>query len=208
MITPLIKICGITNHDDAVCAVEHDVDFLGFCFVRSSPRYVTPDCARWIIERLPEGVQKVGVFVNCPDDRVNSIAEQCKLDILQLHGDESPETAAALGVERVWKALPVWNDDDLQKALEFPAAAILVDSITKEKRGGTGTTGDWALAARLARKRHIVLAGGLSPGNVVPALKQVRPYAVDVCSGIEKKPGLKDYSRLTRFVQNVRGAGK
>ena len=205
MHTPLIKICGITNLDDAECALEHKVDFLGFCFVLKSPRYIAPDCAQWITERLTDTeTKKVGVFVNTPESRILSIVEQCHLDIIQLHGDESPATARRLGVERVWKALPVWNEDDLQKALSFPAAAILVDSITSTNRGGTGTVGDWALTARLAHKRNVVLAGGLNPGNIASAIQQVRPYAVDVCSGIERSPGMKDYNRLCQFVKNVR----
>jgi len=203
----LIKVCGITNLDDAECAAEQGADFLGFCFYPKSPRYISPDCTEWIVNRLPDDVKKAGVFVNTPVDRMNEIAEQCGLDILQLHGDESPEVAEMLGLERVWKALPVWNDDDLRLALDYPAAAVLVDSITANHRGGTGKTGDWELTARLARKRFVVLAGGLTPGNVGAAIRSVHPYAVDVCSGIEKNPGLKDYDRLRQFVKNVRHTG-
>ncbi|MFO7821557.1 MAG: phosphoribosylanthranilate isomerase [Lentisphaeria bacterium] len=202
----LIKICGITNLDDAGCALEQNVDFLGFCFVRKSPRYIAPDCAEWIIQHLPENqARKVGVFVNTPVERIKEIAVQCDLDIIQLHGDETPEISQSLGTERVWKALPVWNNDDLQVAMDFPAAAILVDSITLDKRGGTGQVGDWELTAHLAHKRNVVLAGGLTPDNVKAAVRVVQPYAVDVCSGIEKSPGLKDYDRMRQFVKNAGG---
>ena len=202
--TTLVKICGITNLADARYAVEAGADFLGFVFAPESKRVVTPATVHEITRQLPAGIRTVGVFVNVTAEQVAEILAFCKLDLAQLHGEEPPAVATAIGIERVWKTVTLRTPQDVELALTLPAAAVLADTATSGARGGTGLVGDWTLAARLAGRRSVVLAGGLKPENVAAAIGAVRPFAVDVSSGVEFAPGRKDHDKVRRFIAAVR----
>lgn len=195
-----VKICGITSVDDALLAVDAGADALGFVFFEKSPRHVTPDVAAGIIAKLPPLVQVVGLFVNADPDVVNRTADHCGLDIIQLHGEESPEFCRLVR-RRVMKAFRVRGPESLVPLPEFHVAAYLLDAYSPNAYGGTGEVFDWECA--IAAKVHgpIVLAGGLTPDNVAAAVTQVRPYAVDVSSGVEAAPGKKDPDKVRRFIQ-------
>src|SRR5689334_18040228 len=188
-----VKVCGITNLEDALAALEAGADMLGFNFYARSPRYVTPAVARKIIERLPADVSCVGVFVNEPAPAdVERIAREAGLGAIQLHGDETPEYCQSLRGLTTIKALRVGTDYTPETAEAFRTDAVLLDAYVAGARGGTGHTFDWTLAG-LTRERvsKLFLAGGLNPDNVAAAVEAVRPYAVDVCSGVETSPGRK-----------------
>jgi phosphoribosylanthranilate isomerase len=200
-----VKVCGITNLEDALAAVEAGADMLGFNFYARSPRCVSPAEARKIIEGLPGGVSCVGVFVNEPEPAdVERIAREAGLDAVQLHGDETPEYCQSLRGLTTIKALRVGADYHVESAAPYGTDAVLLDAYVAGERGGTGHTFDWALAA-LTRERvpRLFLAGGLTPDNVAAALAAVRPYAVDVCSGVETAPGRKSPELMRRFVKAV-----
>jgi len=203
-----VKICGLTNHEDALAAVEAGADLLGFNFYTRSPRYVTPDAARAIIERLPESVVSVGVFVNEREpEAVERIASEAGVGAAQLHGDETPEFCSRLSGLLTIKALRVGPDYDDARASEFGTDAVLLDAFIKDEWGGTGHTFDWALARRTRdRVSKLFLAGGLTPENVAAAVEAVNPYAVDVCSGVEISPGRKNFLLMRRFVEAVKEA--
>ncbi len=202
----LVKVCGITNVEDALAALDAGAEMLGFNFYARSPRYVTPAAARQIIERLPEGVTCVGVFVNEPAPAdVERIAREARLGAVQLHGDETPEYCQSLRGLTTIKALRVGADYTPKSAAAYDTDAVLLDAYVAGERGGTGHTFDWALAT-LTRERvpRLFLAGGLNPDNVASAVAAVRPYAVDVCSGVETSPGRKSPELMCRFVEQVR----
>jgi len=203
-----VKICGITNLKDARRAVEAGADFLGFNFYPRSPRYVTPTAARRIVRRLPKRVAFVGVFVNEPPQSILAIAQRVGLSYLQLHGEESP--AAVSHLRRtlpVIKAIRVRNSFRASQLRRFkPGAAFLLDGFHVSERGGTGKTFNWAIARRANRAGHIFLAGGLTPENIGQAIRVAQPYAVDVCSGVEARPGKKDPALIASFMQAVRVA--
>jgi len=199
MTRPLIKICGITNVADARRAVACGADFLGFILARKSPRFVTAAQVRGIVADLDCEVRKVGVFVDSPADEIAGTLDSCGLDIAQLCGNESAAVAARVGVERVWKAFHITGDTDIPAALAFPASAILADTMLPGQRGGTGMVCNWDLAARVAGKRRLVLAGGIKPENLAEAVRTVCPYAVDIGSGVEAEPGRKDHEKLARL---------
>ena len=189
-----VKICGITNWSDAKQAFEAGAEFLGFNFYQESPRYISPSRAKTIVRRLPKGVSAVGVFVNESESSILEIAKGVGLKYVQLHGDESPETVRHLA-RRV----------RVIRALRFKgASAFLLDGFDRRMRGGTGKTFDWAVARRVNRGRKIFLAGGLTPENAAEARRSVHPYALDVCSGVEAKPGKKDRARVEAFMRAVR----
>ncbi|HWS86962.1 MAG TPA: phosphoribosylanthranilate isomerase [Pyrinomonadaceae bacterium] len=200
-----VKVCGITNLEDALAALGAGADLLGFNFYARSPRYVTPAGAREIIERLPEGATCVGVFVNEPAPAVERIAREAGLGAVQLHGDETPEFCQSLRGLTTIKALRVGADYTPESAAAFGTDAVLLDAYVAGARGGTGHTFDWTLAG-LTRERvpRLFLAGGLNPDNVAAAVAAVRPYAVDVCSGVETAPGRKSPELMRRFVEQVR----
>ena len=203
-----VKVCGITNLDDALAALEAGADMLGFNFYTRSPRYVSPLESRKIIERLPAGVSCVGVFVNEPAPAdVERVAREAGLGAVQLHGDETPEYCRRLRGLTTIKALRVGADYNAESAAAYGADAVLLDAYVAGSRGGTGHTFDWALAT-LTRERvpRLFLAGGLNPDNVASAVAAVRPYAVDVCSGVETSPGRKSPELMRRFVEQVRSS--
>jgi len=203
-----VKICGITNWTDARRAVEAGVQFLGFNFYRPSPRYIRPTDARRIIRRLPERIAAVGVFVNESEASMLAIARRVGLDYLQLHGDEPPEQVAWLKRKiPVIKAVRV-RDSFRPKQLDSfgGASAILLDGFDPRRHGGTGKTFNWSLARSSNGFRRIFLAGGLTPENVAEAIRVAHPYAVDVCSGVEARPGRKDPARIVALMCAVKTA--
>jgi phosphoribosylanthranilate isomerase len=201
-----VKICGITNWTDARRAAAAGADFLGFNFYPRSPRYIRPASARRIVSRLPRGIRSVGVFVNESEEKMLRIARAVGLDYLQLHGDESPSAVARLAPSLpVIKAVRVPKSFRSAELAPFRrAGALLLDAFDRRSRGGTGKTIDWKIARRAARKNRIFLAGGLTPENVAAAIRAVRPYAVDVCSGVEARPGKKDDVRVKALMNAVR----
>ena len=204
----LVKICGITNLDDALATVAAGADALGFNFYKPSPRYLSPQHAREIIEQLPESVLMVGVFVNEESpDAVRSIANEAGICALQLHGDESPEYCRDLaGNYYVIKTFAVSDTFDVQTANPYEVEAIMLDTKHNTLRGGTGRVFDWSVAQRAATTiPKLFLAGGLSPENIENAVEIVRPYAVDACSALEDRPGKKNHERMRVFVNTVRG---
>lgn len=200
----LVKICGITNLADALAAVEAGADALGFNFYRPSPRYVAPESAREIIKQMPAYVLNVGVFVNEPLESLLEIAAGTGITALQLHGDESPGYCSALGDYFVIKTLSA-TDSDPEHALAYKVSAIMIDAGDKRTRGGTGRLVDWTLANKLRQAvPKLFLAGGLSPTNIGEAIVAVRPYAVDACSALESRPGIKNHDEVKAFIENVR----
>ena len=203
----LVKICGITNLEDALAAVAAGADALGFNFYKPSTRYITPQKAREIIEQLPDSVLTVGVFVNEESpDAVRNIANEATIRALQLHGDESPEYCHELTADYfVNKTFAVSNSFDPQTVNDYKVEAIMLDTKHNSLRGGTGRVFDWSVAQRLAPAiPKLFLAGGLSPENIVNAVKTVRPFAVDACSALEDRPGKKNEERMRVFVNTVR----
>ena len=191
----MVKICGITNRGDALAAAQGGASALGFNFYPPSPRYIAPQCARKILEALPPGVLKVGVFANEPAARVAALAGEIGLDIVQLHG-ESPEFPAGL---RVWRALPVAPGFDAACLDRIPGEAFLLDAPSGALHGGTGRSFDWALAR--GARRPVILAGGLDEMNVRRAIEEARPWGVAACSRLESAPGRKDHFRMAKFLK-------
>ena len=200
-----VKICGITNAEDALVAVEAGADALGFVFFQGSPRYISPDIAAAIIRRLPPFVQTVGLYVNEELVTVNTTADRCGLDLIQLHGDEYPDYCAAVN-RRVIKAFRVKGPSSLDGMANYPVAASLLDAWSPAAYGGTGATFNWEIAADAAFSHCIILAGGLTPDNIAEAVATVKPYAVDVSSGVESAPGKKDAELVRSFIRNAHAA--
>jgi len=202
-----VKICGITNIEDALEAVEAGADALGFVFFERSPRNIFPEQAAAIIRQLPPFVQTVGLFVNQELAVVNSIADRCGLDLIQLHGEESPDFCSGVK-RRVIKAFRVKDAASLDHMPDYNVAACLLDAWSPAAHGGTGETFNWEIAAAAAVSSRIILAGGLTPGNVTAAVEAVRPYAVDVSSGVESAPGKKDPVKIRNFILNARNSAE
>jgi phosphoribosylanthranilate isomerase len=201
--TVRIKICGITNEEDALAAAHLGADALGFIFA-PSPRRILVERAREIIKVLPPLVQTVGVFVNEDPEKVLSTAAACGLDILQLHGSESVDYCSSFD-RRVIKAVRLQSRDELKNLSKYVNVvdALLLDTYVPDKLGGTGITFDWKLAVEARRYGRIVLAGGLNPENVAAAISMVKPYAVDASSGLEQSPGVKDHEKMAQFIREV-----
>ena len=201
----VVKICGIKTISAARVAIAAGADYLGFNFYPPSPRYINPfDCTqitRAIKPEYPE-IRLVGVFVNETINNIQDVLQDCELDLAQLHGDETPELVAQLA-PRAYKALR-GLDDEIERYIQNGAPACLVDAAVKDAYGGTGHTANWSKAAVLARRHPIFLAGGLNPKNVAEAIHLVRPWGVDVASGVESAPGVKDDGKMRAFVRNVR----
>ncbi len=203
MTRTMVKFCGITRREDAWLAADLGADAVGFIFWPGSPRVVRPDEARDIVRSLPPFIVPVGVFVDQPLGTVRDTARLVGLWAVQLHGQEQPAFAAALGV-RVIKAVGEPGSDVVQEADSWPIdVTLLVDAVDPARRGGTGQKADWETAAALASTRRIVLAGGLTPEIVADAIAAVQPYAVDVSSGVEDAPGLKNHARMRAFMDAV-----
>lgn len=202
-----IKICGITNVDDALAAVAAGADALGFNFYKPSPRYITPKDAREIIAKLPLSVLTVGVFVNEESPySVRNIANEAGVTALQLHGDESPDYCCELATDRyVIKTLTVANDFEIETVRGYEVEAIMLDTKHDALRGGTGRVFDWSIAQEVNEVvPKLFLAGGLSPENIEDAIEIVHPYAIDACSALEDMPGKKNHERMRAFVETAR----
>lgn len=201
-----IKICGITNLDDALAAVDAGADALGFNFYKPSPRYVTPETAAEIIGHLPSAVLTVGVFVNERSPQcVEELARRASVTAIQLHGDESPGYCSEIENRYVIKALAAGADFDLRRALDYDVDAILLDTKHDTLRGGTGRVFDWSIALEVRRAvPKLYLAGGLGIENIEDAINSVDPFAVDACSALEKTPGKKNHERMRAFVNAIR----
>lgn len=203
-----VKICGITNWTDARRAADAGADFLGFNFYRKSPRYVSPSRARKIVRRLPKKVAAVGVFVNEREESILRIARKVGLDYLQLHGEETAESVSRLArVFPVIKAARVQNGFRPAQLKRFRRIrAVLLDGFKPGRYGGTGKTFDWKVARSASLRRRIFLAGGLAPENIAQAIRIARPYGVDVCSGVELRPGKKDRAKLDALMLAIQSA--
>jgi phosphoribosylanthranilate isomerase len=205
-----VKICGITNLKDARQALESGASFIGFNFYKRSSRYITPSAARRILQGLPKKIKSVGVFVNESEERMLAVARRTGLDYLQLHGEESPEAVARLKrTLPVIKAFRVRDSFSTRQLVPYKhATAFLLDGFDRRRHGGSGKTFRWDIARRAKGAGRMFLAGGLTPVNVGPAIRSAKPYAVDVCSGVEAKPGKKDPVLVKDFMRAVREAQK
>jgi phosphoribosylanthranilate isomerase len=200
----LVKICGITRAEDAQAAVVAGAQAIGFVFWPESPRFVDPYRARAIRALLPPFVTAVGVFVNQPLEYVSGVASLARLGAVQLHGDETPAFASRLAAP-ILKALPLETIGERDLAAWPDETTVLLDVHDPAKRGGTGRTIDWAAAAAIAARRRIVLAGGLTPDNVAAAVARVRPFGIDVSSGVEVSAGVKDHRRVRALFEALHG---
>jgi len=202
-----IKICGITNLEDAGVAVEAGADALGFVFYSQSPRFIESAIAKRIIAQLPPFVIPVGVFVNHDQETIRNVFDECGLAFAQLHGEETPTFCESLG-RPVLRALRLRDRGSLLALAEnkgrMGVRGFVVDAFSREAYGGTGQTVDWSLAREVAQAAPILLAGGLTASNVQEAIRKVQPYGVDVSSGVEKSPGQKDHEKIRNFTQAVR----
>lgn len=198
-----MKVCGLTRAADAALAVELGADALGFVFWSTSPRAVSREAARAVHATLPPFVARVGVFVDASPDDVASTVREVGLDVVQLHGDEPAEAFARVGA-RIVKVATLEGDDDVRRVVGWPGWVMpLVDAVDRDRRGGTGRLADWARAAQVAAARPTLLAGGLTAANVGEAIRRVRPWGVDVSSGVEEAPGVKSPERLRAFALAV-----
>jgi phosphoribosylanthranilate isomerase len=193
-----VKICGITNKEDALMAADLGADALGFIFAKGSPRTITPDMARNIIDELPPFTVPVGVFVDSPVEEILSIIEHTGIGCVQLHGNESPSECTKINVP-VIKAFRVHEHFQADTLLQFSAAAYLLDTYVEGVAGGTGKTFDWNTAVTAKTYGRIILAGGLTPENINGAITKVRPYGIDISSGVESVPGKKDKRKLQQL---------
>ena len=184
-----VKLCGITRREDAEFAIECGADYLGFVLVPNSKRYISPERLKFFAD-LP--VLKVGVFMNAEPELIRRVAEDCRLDIVQLHGAETAEFAEQIGFARVWKA---------SYEAGFPAERLVCDA----PHGGSGTFGDHARAAELAKVRPIMLAGGITPENAAELIRKVRPAGIDLAGGVESAPGIKDHDKIRKLFDNLKG---
>lgn len=203
-----VKICGITNLEDALLSAKLGADALGFNFYKKSPRYILPEKAREIIDELPEKILKVGVFVNEQIEMILEIAQTAKLDAIQLHGDETQEfifelkRKTNLDVIKAFRVSPEFKPEDV---LSYEVDAILLDAFSKNERGGTGEIFDWEIAKKVKNIfPKLYLAGGLSPENVADAIFRVEPFGVDACSCLEETKGKKDTQKLTDFFSAIK----
>jgi len=205
----LVKICGITEHDDAQKAVELGVSALGFIFA-PSPRRILPQAARSIISALPPFITSVGVFVNEEAETIREHINYCGLDLVQLHGDEPPDFCRDLMPYTI-KALRIKDDSRLQlcAAYQTSVRALLLDTYVEDKAGGTGKTFDWRLALTIKQSGiPVILSGGLGPANIEEAIRVVEPYSVDVNSGVEERPGKKSHTLMRELMEKIEGTQK
>ncbi|HLP17524.1 MAG TPA: phosphoribosylanthranilate isomerase [Bacteroidota bacterium] len=198
-----VKICGITNIDDALFAAECDANAIGFNFYKESKRYISPDDALEIIRELPETMRKVGVFVNADIDMVKKTATRLLLDFVQFHGDEPLEYVQQFGAQaiKVFRVTPVF-DPSVIRTYNTPLS--LIEAYDPELYGGTGRTVDWAVARAANEYGKIILAGGLTPENIEQAIWEADPFGVDVAGGVEQSPGKKDHAKMKEFIEKAR----
>ena len=197
-----VKICGITNIEDALDAVKAGCDALGFAFFKKSPRFVTVEKVKEIVARLPKDVVKIGVFVNASEKAIKKIAKACKLDILQFHGEESPEFCKKFKKYKIIKAFRIKDNLDLKKILRYDTFAYLFDTYVPSAHGGTGRRFNWNLVTEHPHlKQTVFLSGGLTDKNVRKAINIVHPAWVDVCSSVELIPGKKDHRKVKKFIE-------
>ncbi len=203
MMITKVKICGITNYEDAAAAMDMGADLLGFNFYPKSPRYIQPPKAATIIRKLPAFIDVSGVFVNSSLEEIREIATLCQLDWVQLHGDESTEFCRWLAYDsaKTMKALRVKDAGDLEKVDTYSTDAILLDAFDPKKYGGTGLTFDWNIIGHIGKR--IFLAGGINPDNAAKAV-ELGVYGIDVCSGVESEPGKKDHKKMKALFDNIR----
>jgi phosphoribosylanthranilate isomerase len=201
-----IKICGITNSEDAAAAIQYGADAVGFVFFSESPRYISPEAAKSVIAELPPFITTVGVFVDEKRETIENIVNEVGLDIAQLHGSEPPEACCIY--RKVIKAIRVKELTDLEPLTRYKtASAILLDTFSPHSIGGTGQIFNWEIAVEAKKFGKVILAGGLTPENVEEAVRRVQPYGIDVCSGVEgNKKGRKDLTRLRLFIERARKA--
>jgi phosphoribosylanthranilate isomerase len=197
-----VKICGLTNLDDALAACDAGADALGFVFAES-PRRVTSEVAATIIASLPPFMCSVGIFVDEDVEKVKSVVQRCHLDVVQLHGNETHEHVEHVGVKCI-KSFRVRDNSFINQLSKSGADTFLLDTFVPDTLGGSGKTFDWSLAREAKQYGNIILAGGLTPENVAQALSIVQPYAVDVSSGVEERPGKKDHRKVQQFIEEVR----
>ena len=209
----LIKICGFKDVPTAIAAAEAGADMIGLNFYPPSPRFVDVSAAVRICSALPAGVMKVGLFVNenacgldaVQPERIRETAGACGLDAVQLHGDFPTERLPELAPLKIIRAFAICMEDDLRKLEGVKADFILLDTAVKGLHGGTGKSFDWRLAAQARRYGYrIILAGGLNPGNVREAIRQANPDGIDVASGVESSPGVKDITLIRQFIEAAR----
>jgi len=202
MLIVKVKICGITNYEDASAAMDMGADLLGFNFYPESPRYVTLEKAAAIIIKLPAFIDIAGVFVNASIEQINETNSLCQLDWVQLHGDETPEFCRLFLSHNVktMKAIRVKDQTDIKKAESFFTDAILLDAFDPERYGGTGVSFDWNIIGHIGKR--VFLAGGINPDNAAEAVK-LGVYGIDVCSGIEAEPGKKDHKKMKQLFKNI-----
>ncbi len=198
-----VKICGLTNLDDALAAVEFGADALGFNFWAESPRHVTPEKVKEMVEEIPPSVIKVGLFVNERFETIRDIAVDLSLDALQFHGDETPFFCEQFSVP-YWKAFRPRDERGLELLKKYHCEYYLIDTFLEKGYGGTGIVGNWDLAREAKKIGKVILAGGLTPDNVEVAIRSVRPAGVDVASGVEERPGKKDHAKLEEFITKAK----
>jgi phosphoribosylanthranilate isomerase len=204
--SPKVKICGITNLVDALAAVEAGADMLGFVFCEQSPRHISTLAAAQIIRQVPPFIFKVGVFVNASSSDVLEAVAACRLNLLQFHGDETPEYCLRFGVMSM-KAFRIRDVESLRALPNYKTDAWLLDAFAPDKPGGTGTAFNWNLAVEAQKfGRPIFLAGGMTLENVAEAVRQVRPFAVDVSSGVESSPGKKAHAKVRAFIKAAKAS--
>jgi len=203
MLITKVKICGITNYPDALAATNMGADLLGFNFYPESPRYIEPEDAAEIVNQLPSFVDIVGVFVNSTIEQIHEIKDICHLDWVQLHGDEDPDFCRSLHTHdvKIMKAIRVKDQSDIEKTDSFFTDAILLDAFQPDKYGGTGLTFDWNIIGHIGKR--IFLAGGIHPDNAASAV-ELGVYGIDVCSGIEENPGIKDHKKMEKLFENIK----
>lgn len=205
--TVRIKICGITNTQDALAAVEYGADVLGFVFYEKSPRSITPEVAKGIVSQLPPFITTVGVFVDERPSEIERIVSYAGLNVIQLHGSEPPEECDFS--RKAIKAIRVRDLGDLESLNRYKwISAFLLDAYSPNILGGTGETFNWDIAIEAKKFGRIILAGGLTPENVESAIRYVQPYGVDVATGVEREKGIKDHKKLRLFIERARGAFK
>ncbi len=202
--TPMLKICGMTRVGDALHAVREGATAVGFVFWKGSPRYIEPERAGEIVAALPSTVTTVGVFVNEPVDSIRETARAAGLRMVQLHGDETPAYVEQLD-QPVMRVVTLETVDETRRSWP-PETRLLLDSTDPSRRGAGRAVVDWSRAARVTRDQRVVLAGGLTPDNIEEAIVTVRPIGVDVASGVESAPGVKDLDKVARFLTNARTA--